>query len=123
MLAADCDASAEAIILSIGANDICSDVQKHLDESSTSIRALRLIRLREDLPSGQPDRWLQIAAEVAGLISTCDARDIYLFADIPAVLCLMVGDALGPYKGRIHLMQYTNPGYKDVFVIPHDLPK
>ncbi|MEZ6127782.1 MAG: hypothetical protein R3C59_03810 [Planctomycetaceae bacterium] len=116
----------EALILSFGSNDIELDVPRFLQRHSDLHNVpYRVALWRTDLDATESEKWVRVAAEAATLIRDSAARDIYLFADWPAALALMVGDSIGPYKGRVHLMQYvtgSDADYRDVFVVPDDLP-
>lgn len=113
--------NSEGLALSIGANPIANSVQIDLEQRAPG-SPYRLVTKRvKELDPLRPADWVQFAAEIAHLICNSSAREIYLYADMPAVLALMVGDAIGPYcPHRVHLMQWDMnlQLYHEMIVLP-----
>ena len=111
----------EALVLSIGANDIAEKVRSFLVQSRQPMPLRVVTKRTPKLDPRVPDQWIRMAAELAKLICGSSAADIYMFGDLPAVLALMVGDAIGSYcNSRIHLMQWNKVTltYVEVLILP-----
>lgn len=116
---------AEALVIQIGANHAANAVREWMTKHARCM-PLRIVSKKAGrLDPQKPEDWIQCAAEIAELIDLIKAKNIYFFADMPAVLALMVGDALGSYRSNIHLMQFLNGApereYKEVLVITKEL--
>lgn len=115
------DDPAEALIFDIGANEIGPDVLRYLDSEGGDLAKLpvSIVKKRRKLEPQGTDDWIRCAAELAYTVDRSGAQDLYLFVDMPTVLALMVGDALGPYiSARVHLMQRETGTYRELLVLP-----
>lgn len=66
------------------------------------------IKRRDVLLPNKPEDWIGAATDLAYAIDHLSAggsKEIYLFGIMPAILGLMLGSAVGPYR-RVHLLQF-----------------
>jgi hypothetical protein len=115
----------ECLVFEMGANQIRDSVRSYRDVHLAGAR-LRVHTKGRNLPYDQPGAWRLAAAEIAHAIcdqtpAVSEAADSYVFVDMPAVLALMAGDAIGNFGSRrLHLMQFDthNKTYVEMLCLP-----
>lgn len=116
---------AACLVFQVGANQIEASVRRFRDTNLPGA-TMQVFTKRYELSPKEPRMWVRAAAEIAHAV--CNAgptgvADVYLFVDMPSVLGLMAGDAIGSYQAqRLHLMQWdaANSTYHETLSFPNE---
>lgn len=117
-------AKTECLLVQIGSKPGVLDCVKEYRQSHHPESLLRTLTRTRNLDVGRREDWLKAAAEIHFAIcdkSASQSEDLYLFVELPGVLLLMAGDAIGCYAPRrIHLMQWDEYQqiYHEVLCLP-----